>query len=413
MAQEQEGLYLGLDLTNRYAMISLYELHMSEPQTISTVMGSENYQIPMHLAKKKGLGQWFFGREAQMRVNAGDAVGVEDLLGKAMRGEEVYVDHERYYAVDLFTIFLKRVLALTGGAYMTHPLARLVICTEHINVDAMSFYSSVVTKLSLDSSKLLLIDRRESFYYYALSQKPETFLHDVILFDYTTSDLSSCLLQRNIRSTPQVITLAEESHGKLLEKKDEEFEAVCKKAMEGHVISGVYLIGDGFDGDWMKTSLQYLCRMRKVFLGKNLYSKGACYAGAMRDGVRDWPFIYIGDNELKMNLYLKVLIKSEMQFYTLNTAGDSWLESRGECEVILDGTPEIEVWIQRPESREAHVEVLELTDLVPRERRMTRLRITSEPESDRRIKISIRDLGFGELAPSSNQTWEHTVCLEE
>ena len=102
-----------------------------------------------------------------------------------------------------------------------------------------------------------------------------------------------------------------------------------------------------------------------------------------------------------------------MQFFTLITAGQSWFDEVGECEVILDGTPEIEVWIQRPESREAHVELLELTDMVERERRTSRLRITAEPISDRKIKITIRDLGFGEIAPSSNRTWEHTICLEE
>ena len=163
----------------------------------------------------------------------------------------------------------------------------------------------------------------------------------------------------------------------------------------------------------MKASLQYLCHTRKVFVGKNLYSKGACYAGFIKDGKRDWPFVYIGDNELKLSLFLQVLVGNEMQFFTLITAGQSWFDEVGECEVILDGTPEIEVWIQRPESREAHVELLELTDMVERERRTSRLRITAEPISDRKIKITIRDLGFGEIAPSSNRTWEHTVCLEE
>ena len=101
-----------------------------------------------------------------------------------------------------------------------------------------------------------------------------------------------------------------------------------------------------------------------------------------------------------------------MQFYTLITAGESWFESKGECEVILDGTPEIEFWIQQPESREAHVELLELTDLPERTRRTTRLRITATPISDREITVVIRDLGFGEIAPSSNRTWEHTMRLQ-
>lgn len=80
--------------------------------------------------------------------------------------------------------------------------------------------------------------------------------------------------------------------------------------------------------------------------------------------------------------------------------------------MILDGTPEIEFWIQQPESREAHVELLELTDLPARPRRTTRLRITATPVSDREIRVVIKDLGFGEIVPASNKTWEHTMALE-
>ena len=293
------------------------------------------------------------------------------------------------------------------------PLTKLVICLDKVSVEYMELFSAIMVKLGIETDKLLLIDRRESFYYYALSQGPETFLHDVVMFDYTESDMVSCRLRRNMHTTPQVINLDQKNHGKLLDQKDGEFQKIAQDVIDGQVVSAVYLIGDGFDGDWMKASLQYLCHTRKVFVGKNLYSKGACYAGFIKDGKRDWPFVYIGDNELKLNLYLKVLVGNEMQFFTLITAGQSWFDEVGECEVILDGTPEIEVWIQRPESREAHVELLELTDMVERERRTSRLRITAEPISDRKIKITIRDLGFGEIVPSSNRTWEHTVCLEE
>ena len=413
MEQENVGLYLGMDISEKYTMISIYQQHMKEPQTISTIMGSESYQIPTALAKKKGVGQWFFGREAKVRVKSGEALGVEDLLDKARTGEEVFLEHEKYAASDLLAIFLKRVLSLAGSAQAVMPLTKLVICLDKVSVEYMELFSAIMVKLGIETDKLLLIDRRESFYYYALSQGPETFLHDVVMFDYTESDMVSCRLRRNMHTTPQVINLDQKNHGKLLDQKDGEFQKIAQDVIDGQVVSAVYLIGDGFDGDWMKASLQYLCHTRKVFVGKNLYSKGACYAGFIKDGKQDWPFVYIGDNELKLNLYLKVLVGNEMQFFTLITAGQSWFDEVGECEVILDGTPEIEVWIQRPESREAHVELLELTDMVERERRTSRLRITAEPISDRKIKITIRDLGFGEIAPSSNRTWEHTVCLEE
>lgn len=55
MEQENVGLYLGMDISEKYTMISIYQQHMKEPQTISTIMGSESYQIPTALAKKRAL----------------------------------------------------------------------------------------------------------------------------------------------------------------------------------------------------------------------------------------------------------------------------------------------------------------------------------------------------------------------
>ena len=161
----------------------------------------------------------------------------------------------------------------------------------------------------------------------------------------------------------------------------------------------------------MKQSLGRLCHGRRVFLGKNLYSKGACYAGYIKDGNEKWPYTYIGDNELKLNVSLKVLSSNNMEFVNLISAGESWYEEKGECEVILDGTPEFECWIQRPESRRATVEVLELNDLPKRENRMTRLRITATPLSDKEVRLTIRDLGFGELSKSTGRIWEHTIGI--
>ena len=62
---EKTSYYLGIDLDNDNAVISYFQLNMKEPETVSTVAGSEVYQIPLILAKKHGIGQWFIGEEAK------------------------------------------------------------------------------------------------------------------------------------------------------------------------------------------------------------------------------------------------------------------------------------------------------------------------------------------------------------
>ena len=399
------GVYLGIDIGDKSTIFSYLKNGQDEPVTLSTVMGSEVYQIPTFLAKKRGVGQWFFGNDAIRQTQLSLAVGVDGLLEKARNKEYVFLDTEEYPAEELLVIYLKKLLLMPGRGSDTQ-LAKLVITVDTLDERMISLFTVAATRMGIASDQLLLIDHRESFYYYALSQDPQLYLHDVALYDYSQSQLKSCILKRNASTRPQIINLMYHNLGAINFDKDKSFDDMIRKGFAGEVISSVYLIGDGFDGDWMKQSLKRLCQGRRVFMGKNLYSKGACYAGMVKDGIKEWPFVYIGDNDLKLNLSLKVIDRNEMNFLTLISAGDSWYDAHNECEVILDGAAEFECWIQSPDSRRAQVDSIELPGLPERENRTTRLRISAKPVSDREIKLSVQDLGFGELVPSSGMTWE-------
>ncbi|SES67924.1 MULTISPECIES: DUF5716 family protein [Pseudobutyrivibrio] len=407
-----EGAYLGIDISARSTVLSIYKSNMDEPATVSTILGEENYSIPTVLAKRYGMGQWFFGDEAISKSRTKEAMLVDDLYTLALKNEEVFVDGESFQARELMVIYFNKLFAIPGPMAAMGDIEKLVVCVDQVNLEVMELMNYIISRLSIDSNRLMLIDRNECFYFYALSQRPELFLYSVALFDYSGSNMISCVLNRNQSTRPQMITLDVVNHGEITDNRDEKFDEIIADTFGSTLFSSVYLVGDGFDGEWMKVSLARLCKGRKVFMGKNLYSKGACYAGYTKDGKRDWPFIYIGDNDLKLNLSIKILENNVMKFFTLIDAGQSWYDAKGECEVILDGEPELEFYIQRPESREAHTEVLELTDMPKRENRTTRLRIEASPISDVAVSIVITDLGFGEISPSSGKSWEHTISIK-
>ncbi len=406
------GAYLGIDISAKSTVISLYKSNMDEPATVSTGLGEENYSSPTVLAKRIGMGQWYFGDEALSKVRVKEAVLVEDLYSQALHSEQIFVDGTTYEAKDLMVIYFNKLFSIPGPMAAMGDVEKLIICVEQVNLEVMELMNYIASKLSIESSRLMLIDRNECFYYYALCQRPELFLYSCALFDYSGNNMVSCVLARNQATRPQVVNLDVVNHGELGDSRDEIFDEIIADTFGSKLFSSVYLVGDGFDGDWMKQSLARLCKGRKVFMGKNLYSKGACFAGFIKDGKKDWPFIYIGDNDLKLNLSLKILDNNVMKFLTLIDAGESWYDCKGECEVILDGEPEIEFYIQRPDSREAHTDVLELVDMPKRENRTTRLRIEASPISDVAVSIVITDLGFGEISPSSGKSWEHTISIK-
>lgn len=403
--------YLGIDLDDQYAVISYFQPKMKEPETFSMVAGSEIFQIPLLLAKKRGLGQWFIGEEAfKLALKQGEQT-LGKLLSKALHGEKAFIEEECYLASELLALFLKKLILLSGSLLKPSVPDRLVISLEKHSRESAGLFFEMAPRLGLTADRITLIDRKESFYYFVCSQKEELFLHDVCLYDYRGEEMRCLTLQRNVRTTPQLVTLSGEIRQMDGEKKDESFQRILKDTLKEHIVSSVYLVGSGFEGDWMKESLAFLCRGRRAFMGKNLYSKGACYAAAVREKQAPWPYVYIGDNEMKVNVGLKLKNKGQEEFYTLIGAGENCYEAAGECEVLMSGTPKIDVWLQSPNSREAKVINLELSDLPERPDRATRLKITASPASDREVRVSIEDLGFGGIFKSSGKTWEHVVSL--
>lgn len=403
--------YLGIDMDDENAIVSFFQPNMREPETVSTVAGGEIFQIPLVVAKKQGLGQWFIGEEAKKIALQQRENEVKHLLSRALGEETVCVEGENFSAKELLALYLKKLIYMAGR--LGNPLQpdKVVISLERLSREATGLFLGIAGELGLAEEQVTLIDRRESFYYFIYNQKNEIWLHDVCLFDCRGNDIHCCLAQRNIRTTPQLITMVEDVKHMDSTKRDEAFLQIAAGQLKGHIVSAVYLVGDGFDGGWPKESLNFICKGRKAFMGKNLYSKGACYAAEVKEGTKDWAFVYMGDNEMKVNVSLKVSNLGKTELYTLITAGDNWYETVGECEVILDGTPEIDFWLQTPNSREAKLEKIELADLPKRPPKTTRLRITAKPLSDREVQIVMKDMGFGEIFKSSDKSWEYVMAL--
>lgn len=409
----KEPTIIGIDLNDRYAMVSYYQRNMKEPETISPIAGSEVYQIPTLLAKRKNLGQWFYGDDARKMAKNAEVICVDSLLKRAVNKETVRIEEETYDAGNLLMLFLRKVLELPLKLGSITSFDTVVLSVERLTKENMELFWKIAPKLGLLPEQFRVTDHKESFYYFALSQTDNLWLHDVYLFEYDAKNLFYYGLKRNTRTVPQLISIKEGVKVPLESdaNRDREFLQILQKTFENQIISTVYLVGEGFEGGWMNETLTYLCRGRRVFMGNNLYSKGACYAGMARAFPEDWKFIYMGENEMKFNLSLKVREHGELAFFTLISAGKNWFEAKGECEVILSGTEGIDFWKQLPNSREAVIETLELTDLPARPDRTTRLRITATPISDEKIEIQIRDLGFGEIFRSTDKTWKYTMTM--
>lgn len=407
----ERSLYIGIDIDDAYAVTSYFETGMKEPATVSMVAGSEVFQIPVQITKKRGIGQWFIGEEAARVANDQQVIVIDRLYTRALNREEILIEGERYPAEELLVLFLRKLIGYASGLQGMREPAGLAVSVDKLTGAVSKLFQRVCEKLGVEKHQMLLLDRKSSFYYFTLNQQEDLWLHDVCLYDYREGQIKCMRLERNLSTIPQLVTIEENVTGIDAEKQDEAFYQLLQAHMKGHIVSAVYLVGNAFDGDWINLSLAYICRGRRAFIGKNLYAKGACYALLVSRGILSWPYAYLGDNEMKVNVSLKVKNHGREEFFTLLSAGDNWYEAEGGCELILDDTREIAIWLQLPNSREAKVEKLALSDLPERENRTTRLRITAKPITDAKVKIQIKDLGFGEIVKSSDMSWEYIMSL--
>ena len=176
-------------------------------------------------------------------------------------------------------------------------------------------------------------------------------------------------------------------------------------------MSCVYLTGLEFNGEWMKSSLNTLCRNRKAFIGQNLFAHGACYSSVLEDRNLDKEFVYLGEFKLISNVGLYVNNMGNNEYYPLINAGESYYESEGLCEVILDDTDYIELVISHALNKNKRIVKIELENIPYRPDKTTRLRIKAKAISDSKVDVTITDLGFGEMFKSTFKEWKYTINL--
>ena len=291
----------------------------------------------------------------------------------------------------------------------------------------MDVLGKVAAGLQLKAGHIAFQNYSESFYAYTLHQEKEIWKNDVVIFEYHHF-LKMLCLECNRRTRPQVVFIErrdfpgverrvwkEEEAGRQLqmEELDALFLHLAGEALSGRMVSTVFLLGDGFKESWMKESLKFLCRNRRVFQGNNLYSKGACYG--MRERInpgREWQeYVYLGDEKLKSNIGLRALRQGEDSYFAVLDAGTNWYEAFSEFEIILEEGNTVEFVITPLTGGNVTNRSVSLDGLPERPGRTTRLNVQVEMASVNQAVVTVSDLGFGELFKSSGKAWTRTITV--
>lgn len=389
-------------------------------ETISAVAGTENYQIPMVLWKRKQTNQWYYGMEALRYAKEEEGVLIKNLLQLAEKGELLQIEGESCNPAALLALFMKRSLGLVTAEAGIEKIDALMISCEKMNRQMIEMFSQITNKLNLKQKLIAFQSYEEGFYHYMVHQPQELWGYKAAICYYRKDAVLVYQMDYRKNTTPITVFLKKEEYSflkKALEKEtqldrkkrlDKQFLEITNQFCENNLISSVFLTGNWNPQEWMDDSLRFLCRGRRVFQGTNLYSKGACLGMLERISPSKLgrKYLFLGDDKLKVNIGMKALCQGEDTYYALIDAGVNWFEAESTCEFYLEEDKTVELMITPLIGRQGRLVQITLEGLSSS---ISRMRMHLVLPQENLLKVEILDLGFGEFISSTGRSWEEEI----
>lgn len=423
MLKNTTKLAVGYDLGDYVSQISYSFLEKAEPETLSTVAGGENYNIPTLLAKRPHVNQWFYGKDAVKAAKDGEGILVENLISLARAKEPVTIEGNTFEPAAMLALFMKRTMSMLSMIAPIDKIEVFVVTVDRLDKDMVEILNHAVAGIGLKTDKIYFQSHMESFYYYTISQPKELWNHQVLLYDFTGNCMKTYRMECNKRTTPVVAFIDEQDYDTMVreelpegeeenkavsERLDRRFLDIVEESERERIVSSAYLIGEGFQGDWAKQSLKALCRNKRVFQGNNLYSKGACFSGLEKINPSESGrnHVFLGNEKLKSNIGMKVLRQGEESYLALLDAGVNWFEAKKECDFILESGNTFSIRITPLNGRLIREVSVHMDGLLERPEKTTRIHMKISMNGEHKAAVELTDMGFGELFAGTGQVWQ-------
>lgn len=411
--EEIRKVYAGYDLGEEYCQISLFSPeNSSEPISVTTLLGGEKISIPMVLAKKKQMEQWYYGDEALRQVEFGEAVLVKDIYRGSKEKQSVEIDGKKYEMVLLLQMYLKKTFGLLL-AYV--PLEKIEMCTfavDKLDGETVQMWKTVTEGIPLPKAELRLISYGESFAYYTAFQEEVSWERGALLLERKGEE----------KITGRVLTVDKGTMPHLLFVEDKEWENIgyddtvffdyARKLLSKHRVAVVYLVGEGFVQNWYPETLKLLCQGRRVFRGQNLYGLGALNYSGIRLGIKKQDYLYLGEEQIHINFFLKAVYQGEEKDYEMISAELHWFEAEKTIDFVPDSENQVVVYARGLDGKCEEVIRVLLKDFPERDERASRLRLRLYfPEKYKGV-IEVEDMGFGEIYEATHKVWKEEFDLQ-
>ncbi len=417
MDNDNKGkLIIGFDLGEENTQISV-SVGGGEPDSISLVANKSMYIVPTVLCVRNDTRDWLAGDEAVRCRNRDAGVFVSQLLEKLESGEKTDIFGTEYAPPALLERFIRKVYAAVKQQY-PEELAGIYAAVRNKTDVKQKAIEKAFEAVGVEKEKIHVLSYMEAFMYYAVSQKKELWVNDVALFDFDEEGLKFCQLSANRKSLPITVTVSGQDFSDELKfsalagsesRLVSSFKSITDRVLYRQIISTIYFTGAGFDGNWADDAIKSLCLGRRVFKGQNLYSKGAAYAGVIKESAGYKDFLFLTEGQIRYSVSIRMFKDNHIGEFRLVEAGTPWEKVKAKTVGILDNTDEVFFTIYHAVRKETKHLVMNLKNIVQRENKTTRVLVAVKFLDRDTAVITVKDLGFGEFYENTYRVWEKVI----
>ncbi|MCM1496620.1 MAG: DUF5716 family protein [Bacteroides sp.] len=417
-----QNFYLGMDVCAEHTQLSFFNQQTKEPESICQLNTVDTYLLPNVAFFGEEAKRWYIGSEAVEHRFHQKGTMLEHVVEKLESTERMIFHEETYTYEDVLLLILKGHIMDFLNRYEDAHIERLVVTVYKYSNALFRVLHMLQDELGLYEQRFFIIGHTSAYLHF-IFQQPESLRNNSVgLFDYGPEGLMFYRVDIARKTTPQVVTVIHKDYREQMgyyriydnkKELDQRFLAVVQEVLKEAYMSAVYLTGVGFTELWANASQNVLCDGRRVFVGQNIYTKGACYAA------------YIGSHVINPNKYIvnaEDMVHSDVgilsgdasnTFIPIAKGGREWYNMRGKLCVCLDDTNRVELLYKNHYNQEALREIIEIHGLPSRPNKTTRLSLEVEMYSGNRGAVVIRDEGFGKLYPTTNKIYRKEFLLEK
>lgn len=419
--EEERTLLVGFDLCDDYSQISCIYKNAPEPESVCITPDQSRFLIPTAVCVREMTKEWIIGEEAERCRDRMAGVYVNKLLSRLEKQEPVEIYGSIFTPEALLEKYFRKIFGILRQRYQNNSIRQLVITLRSCTPQTEERLYAVMLALGIDKDRVKIISHTTGFMYYIVSQPKDVWVNDVALFDYGVKGLRYCQLSFGRKGTPTAVVadcvdLSEDISFEMLSQMSGErlahaFESIANLTLHKKIITSLFVTGRGFEGDWATDVLRRLCMGRRVFLGQNLYAKGACYVARALVQNRLQEYCFLSEECIKASVSLRVYHDAQAYQLELASAGDNWKTAGTSCTLILDQCNELEFTVSDAVRKDKVLEVVTLDGPMRKERRSTRLQLTFRFINRDTAVVKLKDIGFGEFYKTNYRVWEQILKI--